>query len=266
MKVMGIDLGSREVKLVIADETTILEKRSFSTIHFYRHFCRYEDRIVVDLEKLGYLPSDFNQCVSTGYGRNNTDLQNFKPISEIKAHVHGASWQSGLRDFVLLDLGGQDTKIVHVAAGMVCDLDLNDKCAASCGRYLENMAQLLEITAEELGKHHRNPVELNATCAVFSESELIGKIAEGIPLPRLCAGVNDSMVRRMLPMIMPYAGKPILVSGGVALNRGVIHLLNQTVGNTAVLNDPQFNGAIGCCRYGFHWMKTQNPEQEKTHV
>lgn len=250
MKVIGIDLGSREVKLVITDENTLLEKRSFSTIHFYRNFCRYEDRIIVDLEKLGYQLTDFNLCISTGYGRNNIDLQNFKPISEIKAHVHGAAWQSGLRDFVLLDLGGQDIKIVQVANGMVCELDLNDKCAASCGRYLENMAQLLEISMEELGTHHLNPVELNSTCAVFSESELIGKIAEGIPLNNLCAGVNDSMVRRMLPMVMPYAGNPILVSGGAALNRGVIHLLNQATGDASVLNDPQFNGAMGCCRYG----------------
>lgn len=250
MKVLGIDLGSREVKLVIADGNRILEKRRFSTIQFYRNFCRYEDRIVVDLEKLGYEPTEFRQCVSTGYGRNNTDLKDFQPISEIKAHVYGAAWQSDLRDFVLLDLGGQDIKVVQVAAGMVCDLDLNDKCAASCGRYLENMAQLMEISLEELGRHHADPVELNSTCAVFSESELIGRIAEGIPLERLCAGVNDSMVRRMLPMVMPFAGKPLLVSGGAAMNSGVVHLLNETVGSASVIPDPQFNGAIGCCRYG----------------
>lgn len=250
MRMLGIDLGSREVKLVISEDDNVVEKRNFSTIHFYRNYCHYDQRIVVDLEKLGYHAGDFSDCISTGYGRNNTDLQNFIPISEIKAHVYGAAWQSGLRDFVLLDLGGQDTKIVQVTEGLVSDLNLNDKCAASCGRYLENMAQLLEISTEELGMHHLNPVELNSTCAVFSESELIGKIAEGIPMDRLCAGVNDSMVRRMLPMVMPYAGKPILVSGGVALNQGVIHLLNQAVGETTVLPDPQFNGAIGCCSYG----------------
>lgn len=250
MTILGIDLGSREVKLAVADGRSVLEKRSFSTIQFYRNFCRYEDRIVVDLVKLGYSPARFDQCVSTGYGRNNTDLKDFMPISEIKAHVYGAAWQSGLRDFVLLDLGGQDIKVVQVTDGMICDLDLNDKCAASCGRYLENMAQLLEIGMEELGRHHDDPTALNSTCAVFSESELIGKIAEGIPLERLCAGVNDSMVRRMLPMVMPYAGKPILVSGGVALNGGVIRLLNEAIGNASVLEDPQFNGAVGCCQYG----------------
>lgn len=250
MTVLGIDLGSREVKLAVAEGDRILEKRRFSTIQFYRDHCRYEDRIIVDLAQLGYRSSDFSACISTGYGRNNTDLKDFQPISEIKAHVHGAAWQSRLRDFVLLDLGGQDVKVVQVTDGMVCDLDLNDKCAASCGRYLENMARLMEIGLEELGRHHAEPVELNATCAVFSESELIGRIAEGIPLERLCAGVNDSMVRRMLPMVTPYSGKPILVSGGAALNRGVVHLLNGAVGNTAVLPDPQFNGAIGCCRYG----------------
>lgn len=250
MKCLGIDMGSREVKIVVSNRDAILEKRIFSTVHFYRNYCGYDKRVVVDMMKLGYSFDDFSQCISTGYGRNNIDLKDFTPISEIKAHVYGAAHQSMLRDFVLLDLGGQDVKVVDVTGGLICDLDLNDKCAASCGRYLENMAALLEITVDAMGQHYDDPIQLNSTCAVFSESELIGNIAEGVPLERLCAGVNHSMVNRILPMILPHAGKKILVSGGAAHNNGVVKLLQQKLGNVSVIDDPQYNGAIGCCVYG----------------
>jgi len=263
MNVLGIDLGSREVKLAVGDDHGIIEKHSYSTIHFYRTYCSYDNGIVVDLEKLGYRSSDFKKCVSTGYGRNNIDLKDFEAITEIRAHVYGAAWQSGLRDFVLLDLGGQDIKVIQVSEGMIQDIDLNDKCAASCGRYLENMARLLEIDMDELSRHSTDPVTLNSTCAVFSESELIGKIAEGIPLERLCAGVNDSMVRRMLPLLTPYAGGRLLMSGGVARNGAVVELLRTNTGAVEVLDDPQYNGAIGCCRYGINWLKAENQAKER---
>ena len=79
---------------------------------------------------------------------------------------------TGLTSFTLLDLGGQDSKVALVREGRIVDFLTNDKCAASTGRYLENMAAALNISLEELGRHHSNPVELISTCAVFGESEL----------------------------------------------------------------------------------------------
>ncbi len=143
MRIVGIDLGSREVKIVLVEDERILLKKKMSTVSFYRDFCRYEGRIVVDLDKLGL--HNIDRAVSTGYGRNNTDLSRFEAINEIKAHVYGSVFQSRERDFILLDIGGQDVKVVRVEKGLATDLDLNDKCAASCGRYLENMTNVLEV-------------------------------------------------------------------------------------------------------------------------
>lgn len=248
MRIVGIDLGSREVKIALAQDGEIILKKKMSTVSFYRDFCRYEGRIVVDLDKLGLHSID--KAVSTGYGRNNTDLSMFEAINEIKAHVYGAVYQSGEKDFILLDIGGQDVKVVKVEKGLATDLDLNDKCAASCGRYLENMTSVLEVDLEELAKHHKDPVALNSTCAVFSESELIGKIAEGISLEELCAGVNYSMYRRLRPLLTKFKGNRLIVSGGVAKNTSIIEYLKTDYTQVDVVIDPQFNGAIGCCYYG----------------
>jgi predicted CoA-substrate-specific enzyme activase len=248
MKTLGIDMGSREVKIVVMDNGGIIQKKKISTMTFYKNYCTYKVKLEVDLNRL-----DINEpviAVSTGYGRNNTDLVTFRPITEIKAHVYGAIYQTGLKDFVLLDIGGQDVKAVKVEKGLITDLELNDKCAASCGRYLENMAGVLEISTEELSVHYEEPVELNSTCSVFSESELIGKIAEGIRMERLCAGVNHSLYRRLRPLLSKFSAKRLVLSGGVANSPALCQYLKADFDEIVHLKEPQFNGAIGCCSYG----------------
>ncbi|KOA18667.1 R-phenyllactate dehydratase activator [Clostridium homopropionicum DSM 5847] len=253
MRVLGIDLGSREVKIVLMENNKIIQKQKVSTMSFYKDYCNFHGKIVVDLEKLNL--KEIDKAVSTGYGRNNTDLKLFTPINEIKAHVYGAIYQTQLKDFILLDIGGQDLKVIKVEKGITTDLELNEKCAASCGRYLENMANVLEISIDEMSKHSENPVELNSTCAVFSESELIGKIAEGISIERLCAGVNYSLYKRLHPLISKFKGKNLVLTGGVASNTSIKNFLRRDYENIVPISEPQFNGAIGCCYFGSKILK-----------
>ncbi len=248
MTVLGLDLGSRAVKLAVMEGETVVRRAKIDTVDFYRNCCTYDGRLRADLDKLGVGPVD--RCVSTGYGQNNTDLENFTAINEIKAHVYGALFQTGASDFTLLDIGGQDIKAVRVEKGIVTDLALNEKCAASSGRYLENMAAVLALPLEELSRCHADPVTLSSTCAVFAESALIGLIAQGIPAERLCAGVNRSLYERLRPLIGQVGGCVRLVlSGGVAQNEALRFYLKQDFDEVTVLDDPQFNGAIGCCRF-----------------
>lgn len=248
MRILGIDLGSREVKIVLMEDNNIVEKKKISTMSFYRDYCTFDGKVVVDLEKLSIGKVD--RAVSTGYGKNNTDLKLFTPINEIKAHIYGAIYQTHLKDFILLDVGGQDVKVVKVEKGVTTDLELNEKCAASCGRYLENMANVLEISLDEMSKHSENPVELNSTCAVFSESELIGKIAEGISIERLCSGVNYSLYKRLQNLLNKFRGKKLVLTGGVANNIAIREYLKKDFEEIVSVEEPQFNGAIGCCYYG----------------
>ncbi|MCY6959832.1 acyl-CoA dehydratase activase [Clostridium brassicae] len=253
MLVLGIDLGSREVKIVLMKNNKIIQKKKVSTMSFYRDYCKFDGKVIVDLEKINI--GKVHKAISTGYGRNNTDLKLFTPINEIKAHVYGGMYQTGLKDFILLDVGGQDVKIVKVEKGITTDLELNEKCAASCGRYLENMANVLEIPLYEMSKYYENPIELNSTCAVFSESELIGKIAEGVTIKELCAGVNYSLYKRLQPLLSKFKGKKLVLTGGVANNQAIKKYLRNDYEDIVSIEEPQFNGAIGCCYYGSNILK-----------
>lgn len=254
--ICGIDLGSRSVKIALmrarieGEGFEILRLESLDTIRFYREYGRKQgEKLVVDFEALGLPVVD--RLVSTGYGRNTLELAGGEAIPELKAHVLGAIYQTGLKEFTLVDLGGQDSKIIQVRKGKMIDFMTNDKCAASSGRYLENMASILDVSLEELGQYADAPVELNSTCAVFGESELIGKIVEGFPLAELAAGVNATIVKRILPLLRSFTGEVLVFTGGVAHNRSVGKLLEAGSGKKVVVpKEPQFNGAIGCCMEG----------------
>lgn len=248
VRILGIDLGSREVKIVLWENGVIKNKKKISTMKFYRDYCIKDNGLIVDKNKLDM--GNFDVGISTGYGRNNINIKDFKAINEIKAHAYGAIHQTGFNDFVLLDLGGQDVKVVRVEKGVITDIELNDKCAASCGRYLENMANILEVDLDYMTKFYKEPVELNSTCAVFSESELIGKIAEGVSIERLCAGVNYSLYKRLSPMLTRFMFGRIVLSGGASLSSALIEYLKNDYKEIVTLDDAQFNGAIGCCYYG----------------
>ncbi|QJW48948.1 2-hydroxyglutaryl-CoA dehydratase [bacterium BFN5] len=246
----GIDLGSRSVKLVITDAAGKIEFTNvFETVRFYREYGkRQQDGLVVDFEALGV--EKISEVIATGYGRNTIDIVGATVIPELKAHALGAIWQTGLSDFTLLDLGGQDSKVIKVRKRKMVDFATNDKCAASTGRYLENMASVLDISLEELSRHSDNPVELNSTCAIFGESELIGRIVEGYGIAELSAGVNYTIYKRIKPMLKSLISDTIVFTGGVALGQAIRKLIEQELKREVVVpQHPQLNGAIGCVAY-----------------
>ncbi len=249
MTFVGIDLGSRAVKIALIDGNELKGEKILGTMAFYRDYTSYRgEKVHVDLKKLGIHGNDIS-IVSTGYGRNNLRLYDSKIINEIKAHVHGALFQTKLKDFTLLDIGGQDTKIVKVEKGIITDLILNDKCAASSGRYIENMASVLEISLEELINCYEKPVDLNTTCAVFGESELIGKIAEGYGIKELAAGVNYSLYQRIKPLLRGFRNRVLVLTGGVANNIAIQKYLAVDFEEIVLPKRPQLNGAIGCAYF-----------------
>lgn len=246
----GIDLGSRSVKVVVMNESGVQSSEIFETVQFYRKYGKpTPEGLVVDFNAGGM--GEFSGVVATGYGRNTINIKDATVIAELKAHTVGAIWQTGLRDFTLLDLGGQDSKVIKVRKGRMVDFATNDKCAASTGRYLENMATVLGISLEELSGYQENPVELSATCAIFGESELIGRIVEGYSVPELGAGVNYTIFKRIKPMLTSLASETIIFTGGVALGKGIGQMIRAELGVQVVVPTyPQLNGAIGCAVHG----------------
>lgn len=244
----GIDLGSRSVKVALLNDKGSLTLNKFDTVSFYRKHGRLkEGQLVVDLSAIGLGDVNLKAVVSTGYGRQTINLKGAKNIPEIKAHAAGAVYLTGLEDFTLLDLGGQDSKVAKVVKGRMIDFETNDRCAASTGRYLENMAAVLDISMDELSRYYENPVDLNSTCAIFGETELIGKVVEGHPVSHLAAGVNYTIFKRIKPMLIKLASSKVVFTGGVAGNQALRKIIEQELNVEVIVPEhPQYAGAVGC--------------------
>lgn len=245
---IGIDLGSRNVKIIQIIDGKVTGRFIADTIEFYRHN-KLSDRGYLDFRVREFGFSE-DQIAATGYGKVSVPVQNAIQVPEIQAHVYGAVYQSKLSDFTLLDIGGQDTKVVKVRDGQAVDFLTNDRCAASSGRYMENMAGVLGVTLAELGSHYENPVELNATCAIFGETEIIARIVEGYSTAQLSAGVNYALYKRFSSMLNKMVSPDIVLAGGAAHNSALRQIIiAETRCQVHVLPEPQFNGAIGCSIY-----------------
>lgn len=246
---LGIDLGSRSVKMVQMQNGEIVKSEVYDTIDFYRRYAGMGERgLRVDIRELGFIE---DKIIATGYGKITIQIEGAERIPEIQAHVRGAVFQSRLKDFTLIDIGGQDTKVIQVRNGRAVDFMTNDRCAASSGRYMENMAAILGISLEELSSYSQNPAELNSTCAIFGETEIIAKIVEGYSIPELAAGVNYALYRRFASYIKKIGSDILLFSGGGSYNSALLDIVRCETGAEVIrLSYPQLNGAIGCCVHG----------------
>jgi len=246
---VGIDLGSRFVKVAILQDN-IIDYKLYDTVEFYKNYIKKSEKdLILDPFFLGDKPS---KIVATGYGRNLLNFKNVEVISEIKAHYRGALEHLNNNNFILLDIGGQDSKVIIVRDRYIEDFVMNDKCAASSGRFIEIAANILKISIEKFGSMIENPVKLSSTCSVFAESEIISRIAEGYPFESIAAGVNESVAKRILPLIKKYNKHTIFASGGVVMLSGVRYFLSKHLSKEIeILNNSQFNGAIGCLAYAY---------------
>lgn len=248
-QVMGLDFGSRFVKLAYTADFRQFGFKKLDTLIFYRDYFRKRPAPVeFDWDRLGLASPA--KLVVTGYGKHL--FQGLLPnITEIRAHFLGARFQTGLEHFILLEIGGQDTKALYIKDGRVFDFLTNDKCAAGTGRYLENMARFLKMPWRQFCASHREPVPISNTCAIFGETELISHLLDGAPVSRIAAGVNDSVARRALQMIKRFPCRTLVFVGGVARNRAVVECLRRAGRYDVIVPpEPQFNGALGCCLEG----------------
>ena len=245
--IVGLDLGSRTVKVLRWEGRGRISEMIFDTVPFYRRHARTSGETGrPEIDTGAFDASADATIVATGYGRNLVAFANATVISEIEAHAAGARHLTGFRSFVLVDIGGQDTKVAVVRNGRIVNFEMNDRCAAGTGRFLETIASTLDMTVSQLAQCVEGPVELTATCAIFSESEVIGKLVEGHTAESLAAGANLSVARRLAAMVPRTEGR-ILASGGAALNGGVISFLGERLGRpVGVLATPEYTGALGC--------------------
>jgi benzoyl-CoA reductase subunit A len=231
-RVLATDAGLREV--VARVQTTI------------------EEALAVDLEE-SYL-------VGTGYGRVTLPFSKEHIRSEILCHGLGAHMMYP-NTRTVLDIGGQDTKGIQVdAAGIVTNFQMNDRCAAGCGRYLGYIADEMNMGLHELGpmamKSDR-PARINSTCTVFAGAELRDRLSLGEKREDILAGLHRAIVLRAISIISRSGGveDEFTFTGGVAKNEAAVRelrkLIKENYGERTINIDPDsiYTGALGAAEF-----------------
>jgi predicted CoA-substrate-specific enzyme activase len=187
--------------------------------------------------------------VSTGYGRTSVEAAH-EAVTEITCHSVGVhSLNPDIR--LLIDVGGQDSKVIRIGAnGRPTDFELNDKCSAGTGRFLEVMARVLEVSIDDLGPlalRSTSPCTISSTCTVFAESEVVGKIGTGAAPADIAAGAHSAMAAKVGTLARRVGlVTPVGVTGGVALNPAFRHYLSKQLNAALWMPErPQLTGALG---------------------
>ena len=241
MIAVGLDIGSRTIKLVACENGRPILTRKALTTHEPLTVCR---------ELLQEAPD--GPVVATGYGRHLAkEYLKCETISEIMAFAVGARSVSPTCR-TILDIGGQDTKAISLKGdGKIDKFHMNDKCAAGTGRFLEIMATALGLSlddfmTEALAADHAHTI--NSMCTVFAESEVISTIARGTPRPAIALGIHQAIASRAVSLLERVTiADDILFAGGVALNACMCRQIEQFLGRKVQTPaDPQIVGALGC--------------------
>jgi len=247
MIVAGVDIGSLTAKAVILQDTNIL---GYSIIPAGPDVVKVaEHTLTMALDKAGLGRDHLAAIVSTGYGRAKVPLAS-KAVTEITCDAKGAHYLFPETRMVI-DIGGQDSKVISLdREGRVIDFAMNDKCAAGTGRFLEVMAQALEIDLNQLGPvslKHKKSVVISSMCTVFAESEVISLIAEGYPKEDILNGLHQAIASRVAAMAQSLrVENMVTLSGGVAKNTGVVKALEQSLKvKVKVPLEPQIIAALG---------------------
>lgn len=201
------------------------------------------------LETAGISRDRVAAVVATGYGRNTVDFAD-KAMTEIICHGAGAHFFTP-ETRGIIDVGGQDSKAILLDRnGRVENFAMNDKCAAGTGRFLEVMARALELDLYQLGPISltaEKPVRISSICTVFAESEVISMIAGQETRENIIAGIHDATAARVAGLATKIGLKaPVVMTGGVAKNTGLVAALSQRLGMEILVGQaPQENGAVG---------------------
>jgi predicted CoA-substrate-specific enzyme activase len=240
MRTTGIDIGSRTIEVVIMEDGRVVETRQ-SDSGF--------DPLKEALMLLDGAKRD--QIMATGYGRHLLEVALDAPtVTEIKAYAVGTLYLVP-ETRTILDIGGQDSKAISLnESGRVLKFEMNDRCAAGTGKFLEVMARALGFTIEEFGSQALKAgkdIQISSMCTVFAESEVTSLLAKGEDRLDIALGLHRSVVRRAAGMLKRVSVEgPIVFAGGVAKNLCMHHLLEEALRAHAIVpENPQLVGALG---------------------
>jgi len=267
----GIDIGSTMTKALILDKGIIASVIGPTGPEQRRLAGKVMEEALAEaripLESITYI-------VATGYGRINVPFSD-RQVTEISCHARGvASLFPQAR--TIIDIGGQDSKAITMdAAGRPTHFIMNDKCAAGSGRFIEVIADGLGLNLDDVGEislQSRNPAQISNICTIWAQQEVAARLAEGVPVPDLLAGIHRSLADRVARMVRRLkVEKEVILTGGGGKNRGLVKALSEQLGcDLLVPSEPLITGALGAALLGKDIFdkatKTNSPLETKKRV
>jgi predicted CoA-substrate-specific enzyme activase len=239
---VGVDIGSTASKTVILEGDSV---KSYFTLPTGWNGREAASAIYHKLEEMGIAQN--MQCVATGYGRVCVEYAQ-KVVTEITCHGKGG-WGLFQENGTIIDVCGQDTKIITLEDGQVTDFLMNDKCAAGTGKFIEVMATRLGTTLEELYQLAEigDPLSISAMCTVFAESEVISHIGNGEKRENIAAGIIDSVASRVANLCIRHGIKGnIYLTGGLCDSPYFVKILSTKLGHEITTHPfARYAGALG---------------------
>jgi predicted CoA-substrate-specific enzyme activase len=265
----GLDIGSTTSKAVLFNEDRVLISDDIIDTKFDREASGKE--VLENIcKKFGIERSELDAIGITGYGRYSyKDAQTIVP--EILCHANGTEFMApGVK--TIIDIGGQDNKVIEVDNGSVTKFEMNDKCAAGTGRFYEVLShRLLNVGIDELGTlalKSTHPVTLSSMCTVFAESEVVSYLSQGTPMEDICRGILISSAKRIRGMSAAARvniREPIVLSGGIALNAAAAPVFSEIFGKTITsLDKPQLSAAIGVALFAIDQYEERCQHEKNT--
>jgi (R)-2-hydroxyacyl-CoA dehydratese activating ATPase len=240
----GIDIGSRFIKYVVMEEGRVTAWRKQDTGHDPLSVCK---RLIA--------ADPPTRLIATGYGRQLLEVhQDASTITEIKAAARGARHVFPACG-TIIDIGGQDTKVILLdEKGSVIQFEMNDRCAAGTGRFLEIMARALGYDIERFGirgGRTRTDIKINSMCTVFAESEVIGLIAKGIDRERIALSLHESVADKVVALVKRVGmDREVVFAGGCARNESLKYMLEGRLNRTLLVHEnPDMLAALGAALY-----------------
>lgn len=249
---VGIDIGSTCAKTIVMNEKKeilhrFLRPTGWSSVET-------AEKIKQELMDQG-VPQDQMKVVATGYGRVSVPYAD-KCVTEITCHARGAGHLHDLENLTVIDIGGQDTKIIHLMDGNVSDFIMNDKCSAGTGRFLEVMSNTLAMRTEDLVKlaAQGSNTSISSMCTVFAESEVISLIGRGEKKENIAFAVVDSIVKKVASQVarIQLRDTAVCLTGGLCEFDYLRESLSKEL-NVPVQHHPDghFAGAVGAALSAF---------------
>jgi predicted CoA-substrate-specific enzyme activase len=252
MLTAGCDIGSLTAKAVILENGSVI-----ISSEVIRASSRPEKSALEVMEaacaRAGVNMNDITCWAGTGYGRKHIPfVQSVE--SEIACHARGAVFQEPSARTVI-DIGGQDAKAIRMDEnGSVIRYSYNDKCASGTGRFLEIIAEALDVPLDEMGSLSEKSTEMltiSNQCVVFAETEIISLVNEGREISDIISALHSAVANRAASLARGIGVEEnAVMTGGVAKNSGMFKSLGLALGIELKQTPfPQINGALGAALF-----------------